>query len=359
MDKILTVVVPTYNMEKYLAYCLDSLCVNQGQDNLEVLIVNDGSKDASSAIAHEYETRFPQIFKVIDKENGNYGSCVNRGLAEAHGKYIKILDADDSFDTVNFERFIAFLKETDTDLILSDFAVVDTGRKIRKIIRYKLGEGTRFEMDKVCSTHVFKEMQMHAVTYRRENLLRLNYKQTEGISYTDQQWIFIPMIVVKSVAYFGAYVYKYLVGRAGQTMDSKVRFKYISNIQRCALDMAKAYEQYKSLFEKKAVQTYLQARMIPFVKEVYVFLLTHYNETMKNLLTDFDQDLKEASKDIYELIGSKEVSSFRGFEYITYWRNHKDVNKSAVKFFSQAYLLLLRMKQIRKSEDEMALPSIF
>lgn len=359
MDKILTVVVPTYNMEKYLAYCLDSLCVNQGQDNLEVLIVNDGSKDASSVIAHEYETRFPQIFKVIDKENGNYGSCVNRGLAEAHGKYIKILDADDSFDTVNFEHFLAFLKETDADLILSDFAVVDTDRKIRKVIRYKLGEGTRFEMDEVCNTHAFKEMQMHAVTYRRENLLLLNYKQTEGISYTDQQWIFIPMITVKSVAYFDAYVYKYLVGRAGQTMDPKVRFKYISNIQRCALDMAKAYEQYKSLFEKKTVHTYLQARMTPFVKEVYVFLLTHYNEKAKNLLIDFDKDLKEASRDVYELIGSKEVSSFKGFEYIAYWRSHKNVNKGAVKFFSQAYLLLLRMKQIRKSEDEMALPSSF
>lgn len=98
MDKILTVVIPTYNMERYLRYCLDSLCVGRGSDALEVLVINDGSTDSSSAIAHEYEQKSPGIFRVIDKENGNYGSCVNRGLTEAKGKYIKILDADDSFD---------------------------------------------------------------------------------------------------------------------------------------------------------------------------------------------------------------------------------------------------------------------
>ena len=357
MGKILTVVVPTYNMEKYLAYCLDSLCVNQGQDNLEVLIVNDGSKDASSAIAHEYETRFPQIFKVIDKENGNYGSCVNRGLAEAHGKYIKILDADDSFDTVNFEHFISFLKEIDADLILSDFAVVDTGRKIRKIIRYKLGEGIQFEMDKICNTHVFKNMQMHAVAYRKENLLRLGYRQTEGISYTDQQWVFIPMITVRSVAYFDRYVYKYLIGRPGQTMNPDVRLKNISHTVCCALDMARAYERYKGIFKGKPVQEYLHARIIPFVKEVYVFSLTHYGNETQRLLSDFDSRLKMASGDIYELIGSKEISSFKGFGYIAYWRRHQDVNRPLVRLFSQIYLLLLRMKRKSREQDEMALPT--
>ena len=123
MEKLLTIVVPAYNMEKYLSYCLDSLCVNQ--DNLEVLVINDGSKDTTSDIAHQYMEQYPHIFRVIDKANGNYGSCVNRGLTEAKGKYIKILDADDSFDTENFKDFLAFLEKTDADLVLSDFAVVD------------------------------------------------------------------------------------------------------------------------------------------------------------------------------------------------------------------------------------------
>ena len=100
MAKILTVVIPTYNMEKYLDRCLTSLIVTNNDllERLEVIVVIDGAKDRSSEIAHSYQIRYPQTFIVIDKENGNYGSCVNRGVAEATGKYIKILDADDWFD---------------------------------------------------------------------------------------------------------------------------------------------------------------------------------------------------------------------------------------------------------------------
>ena len=355
MDRILTVIVPAYNMEQYLAYCLDSLCISQHQNDVEVLVINDGSKDATSAIAHDYERKLPQVFKVIDKENRNYGSCVNRGVAEACGKYIKVLDADDSFETANFERFVGFLKETDADLVLSDFAVVDTDRRIRKIIRYKLGEKRCFYMNEVCNTEVFRNMQMHAVTYRRENLLKLGYRQTEGISYTDQQWIFIPMIAVESVAYFNDYVYKYLVGRPGQTMDSEVRLKSISHTQCCAWDMARMYKQYKPVFEGKPVQKYLHARIIPCVKEVYVFALSHYDDKTRQMLVDFDNKLKEASEEIYDLIGSKEVSSFKGFAYIAYWRNHKRANKTVMRLLSRMYLLLLRMKRKGKMQEEMAL----
>lgn len=90
MEKLITIVIPTYNMEKYLDKCLTSLIVpDEYMELLEVLVVNDGSKDNSSAIAHRYEDKYPQTFRVIDKENGNYGSYVNRGLKEAAGKYIK------------------------------------------------------------------------------------------------------------------------------------------------------------------------------------------------------------------------------------------------------------------------------
>ena len=145
MEKVLTVIIPTYNMENYLRYCLDSLLIKEFLKQLEVLIINDGSKDGSSVIGHEYEQLYPEIFRVIDKENGNYGSCINRGLKEAKGKYVKILDADDSFNTDNFESFVSFLIQTDADLILSDFAVVNMNREVKKIISYRFGEGRLFD----------------------------------------------------------------------------------------------------------------------------------------------------------------------------------------------------------------------
>ena len=359
MEKVLTVVVPTYNMERYLGYCLDSLCVGEGMDGLEVLVVNDGSRDASPAIARRYEKRYPRTFRVIDKENGNYGSCVNRGLDEARGKYIKILDADDSFDASNFGRFVAFLKGTDADLVLSDFAVVDTGRQVRKVIRYDLGRGDFFRMEEACCTHAFRNMQMHAVAYRRELLLQLGYRQTEGISYTDQQWVFIPMVAVETVARFSGVVYRYLVGRAGQTMDPEVRMRSVAHTARCAVEMASMYEQYKGRFRGKPVEEYLHARLVPFVKDAYVFALTHYGDEARRMLAAFDEALREASRDVYDLIGSKEVSSFMGFGYIDYWRRHKGVNMQLVKLLSRAYCMMLGMGRKRRGGDAMALPASF
>ena len=124
MEKILTIVIPTYNMQDYLRRCLDSLIVPEEQMQLlEVLVVNDGSKDNSSAIAHEYQDKYPGTFRVIDKENGNYGSCVNRGLKEATGKYIKILDADDWFDSEQLDLLIEKLGLLDENVAVAKFGV--------------------------------------------------------------------------------------------------------------------------------------------------------------------------------------------------------------------------------------------
>ena len=117
MSKILTIVVPSYNMEAYLGKCLDSLIVRDADgslnanmmDALEVLVINDGSKDRTSEIGHSYEAKYPGTFRVIDKENGHYGSCVNRGLAEAKGAFIRVLDADDYVDNAKFKLFLELL----------------------------------------------------------------------------------------------------------------------------------------------------------------------------------------------------------------------------------------------------------
>ena len=117
MDKVLSIIVPTYNMERYLDKCLSSLCVTDHNllNTLEVLVINDGSKDASSKIGHRYHDEYPYVFRVIDKENGNYGSCINRGLKEATGKYIKVLDADDYFDSSVLGQYLDFLFEQEVD----------------------------------------------------------------------------------------------------------------------------------------------------------------------------------------------------------------------------------------------------
>ena len=136
MNKVLSIIIPTYNMEDYLRQCLDSLIIADDlMQQLEVLVINDGSKDQSSAIAHEYSRKHPSTIFVIDKENGNYGSCINRGLKEATGKFIKILDADDSFDSAALAEFINQLRDTNADLVITNFSVVDSeGRTQQEVV---------------------------------------------------------------------------------------------------------------------------------------------------------------------------------------------------------------------------------
>ena len=119
--KLLSIIVPTYNMEAYLVRCLDSVTNKILPNTLEVIVVNDGSKDKSLNIARSYQTFRPDIISIIDKPNGNYGSCINEGLKEAQGKYIKILDADDWYNTDSLKVFLEKLVDVDSDLIITDF----------------------------------------------------------------------------------------------------------------------------------------------------------------------------------------------------------------------------------------------
>ena len=339
MEKVLTVVVPTYNMEQYLKYCLDSLCVGTGLEDLEVLVVNDGSTDASSAIAHEYEKKYPQTFRVIDKENGNYGSCVNRGLAEARGKYIKILDADDSFDTDSFEVFISFLADVDVDLVVSDFDIVDENRVLRKSVRFVLPAGTH-SLEEMCAFPTFMDMQMHGVTYRRDMLLQLGYVQTEGISYTDHQWISTPMMAVRTVSYFDKPLYRYLVGREGQTMNPEVKARSISHMATCAIAMCQDYERLKE-HVSDALRPYLYGKILYMMKDVYVFCFLHYSPQLKQFLCKFDEELNEASREIYGRVSGGKAGSLN---YIGYWRKHRGVNVGLVRMLSKCYMKMIALK---------------
>ena len=131
-DKILSLVVPTYNMEKYLPACLDSVTDELIGDSLEVIVVNDGSTDRSPDIIRQYEQKRPDLIKVIDKPNGHYGSCVNAGLAVATGKYFKILDADDWFGEDDKKRVRELedgLKKSDEQIRELNESLAEDARK--------------------------------------------------------------------------------------------------------------------------------------------------------------------------------------------------------------------------------------
>jgi len=116
--KVLTVLVPTYNVEKYLRRCLDSLLLPEVLEEIEVLVVNDGSKDGSADIARAYEKKYPQTVVFVDKENGGHGSTINVGIEKAQGTYFKVLDSDDWVNIGDFIEFVKRLKEETADAVI-------------------------------------------------------------------------------------------------------------------------------------------------------------------------------------------------------------------------------------------------
>ena len=321
MNKLLTIVIPTYNMQDYLHRCLDSLVLKDEQlmSQLEVLVINDGSKDNSSAIAHEYENKYSATFRVIDKENGNYGSCVNRGLKEATGNYIKILDADDWFDTNEFAKYLAALQKVDADLVLTDYSIVDAG-SMNASVAYKpnLQESIVYPF-RDCNVEEVGIYTMHAVTYRTQMLRDINYTQTEGISYTDSEWVHLPLYSVETMVYLDFNVYQYLVGRDGQTMDPKVMMRTINHHEIIARSLIENEEKHPSQgFAHFTINKQIEY-MIVKVYRTRLALQDGDSFNQKEMAV-FDAYIKDHRPDMYRKMGKLPLKKGMPIPYVLYWR---------------------------------------
>lgn len=337
MNKILTIIIPTYNMEKYLRKCLNSLIVSEdNMQRLEVLVVNDGSKDSSSQIAHEYEAKYPQTFRVIDKENGNYGSCVNRGLKEATGKYVKVLDADDYFDTTVFGDFIGYLYICDDDMVLSDFCIVDESYTISKMI--KMIDRVQPYLS-IPIKNKYVHLQMHQVTYKTENLRRIKYKQTEGVSYTDREWVFWPITSVNSFCYVPLCLYCYLVGRAGQTMDVDVHVKAVSQEITITLNMIDLWSKHRNYLGD--AEFYINNSICERMKYLIVGDALKFKSVNQNLFIDMDKRIRKDYPEFYEYSSEHTyLGAHCPYKFLKHWRKkYRLLDKDPIV---KLYMLLKR-----------------
>ena len=120
--KYISFAIPSYNSQEYMSHAIESILV--GGEDVEIIIVNDGSSDDTSKIAHEYEEKYPTIIKAVDKENGGHGDAVNSGLTHATGKYFKVVDGDDWVDTKALEHLLEIMEQSNSDMIATGFVIV-------------------------------------------------------------------------------------------------------------------------------------------------------------------------------------------------------------------------------------------
>jgi len=343
MSKILSIIIPTYNMEALLPQCLDSLLVKQGRERLDVWVVNDGSKDRSSEIAHEYVEKYPDVFHVIDKENGNYGSCINAALPKIQGKYVKILDSDDSFETANLQVYLDKLEQTDVDLMITDYISVDADGHIKNRTSFDFQNNIQFP---VTDIPVSKYIGMHAVTYRSGIFKEIDYHQTEGVSYTDVDWIFHPMVRVNKVCYMPIVIYRYLTERDGQTIDFETRLKRLGHIEKGLfneLNILYTLDGQCPVFER------LTSMARGRVYGIYKLYLT--NKHVNYDLQAFDDRLRREYPDIYQISDNyslKTPISKKDVPFVHLWRKyHLSWRQYCVPIYLQYFIekKIMRLKQ--------------
>lgn len=242
MTPLLTVVIPAWNAEDYLARALDSV-VDVGE--VEVLVVDDGSTDGTAALAQRYVERFAGV-RLLRKDNGGHGSAINTGLAHARGEYIKVVDADDWLDRQALLRVLATLRELvaggrAVDLLVSNFVYEKVGKRTKTAVRYG-GALPRGRVLTWRGTRRFAKRQylmMHALTYRTAVLRDVGLRLPEHTFYVDNLYALVPLHRVATLYYLDVDLYRYFIGRADQSVHERVMLQRLDQqlrVNRMMLD---------------------------------------------------------------------------------------------------------------------------
>lgn len=243
-NKLLTVSVAAFNAEDTLHECLDSLLDEESfRDSCEVIIVNDGSRDATLGICQDYCRRYPNTVRVINKKNGGYGSTINESLSVAEGKYFKLLDADDWYDTSLLKMFIKRLRESNADMIISPFAIHKIGDTVSSItdpkeyIRMTANSG---DFREIRINHF--QFTMHSLAFRTEVLKKAGIELDTNCLYTDTEFISEPISFVVTYEYIPLPIYQYRIGNTGQSMSYTSVVKHLDDLRTVILRVLPVYQ---------------------------------------------------------------------------------------------------------------------
>jgi glycosyltransferase involved in cell wall biosynthesis len=255
--KILSFGVPCYNSEGYMKKCIDSLLT--GGEDIEIIIVDDGSKDGTAAIADEYAEAYPDIVKVVHQENGGHGEAVNAGLRNASGLYYKVVDSDDWLDEDSLKKVIEVLKgfaqnKKRVDLMICNYVYehVEDG----KAIRYAnvLPENQVFGWNQVGRFRVDQNLLMHTMIYRTKVLREAGLELPKHTFYVDNLFAYIPLPYVRSLYYMNVDLYRYYIGRSDQSVNESVMISRIDQQILVNKLMFDAYSLPDDVFNKRLSQ---------------------------------------------------------------------------------------------------------
>lgn len=253
--KYISFAIPCYNSQDYMARAVESIL--PGGEDVEIIIVNDGSKDDTLKIAREYEEKYPEIVRVVDKENGGHGDAVNHGLKRACGKYFKVVDSDDWVREESLKNILSVLRnmeheEKEIDMLISNYVYEKEGAAHKKVIHYRnaLPQDTVFRWSDMGHFHLDQYILMHSVIYRTDLLKLCQLKLPKHTFYVDNIYVYYPLPHVRKLYYMDEDFYRYYIGREDQSVNEKVMIKRVDQqifVTKTMIDMY----QMKEITNKK------------------------------------------------------------------------------------------------------------
>lgn len=307
--KILTIAIPCYNSQNYMKKCIEAALL--GGEDVEILIVDDGSTDDTAAIADEYENKYPDIVRAIHKENGGHGDAVNCGIAHATGEYFKVVDSDDWLDADAYKKILKILKKVvsekhELDLLLANYIYDKVDRRYKRVMRYRHAlPANRIISWDTCRIH-FNKWQyvlMHSVIYRTELLRECGLQLPKHTFYVDNIFLFEPMIHVKKLMYVNADLYHYYIGREGQSVNEQTMIKRID--QQIAVNKTLIDFFSKNKPENRQLYKFLKQYLDMMMCVASVMCIVSKDSELMKKKKDLWKYLKDTDKKLYrELRGT-------------------------------------------------------
>lgn len=317
MGILLTIVVPAYNVEKYIDKCLNSFIDERIIGKLQVLVINDGSTDGTADVANQYCRKYPGIFRIISKCNGGHGSAINCGIENAEGEYFKVVDADDWVNTNALYSLLHVINEfieknSQVDVIANDFICIDdvTGKIIseKKCTKLKSQYGHVLSIKNGDIVNVIK---MHSVVFRTDILKKNNIRIDEHLYYVDSEYITYPIAYCDTVYFINEALYMYRLGRSGQSMDIQIMQNRKNQHRQVIENMLSYYNRVKSNISKNQ-KKYIElciAQMIDNQFQIYISMGN--SNKIHDELKEWDSIIKGSYPDIFGKTEKKSVKFIR------------------------------------------------
>lgn len=309
--KLLTVAIPCYNSQDYMRHAVETVLV--GGEDIEIILVDDGSKDDTGKIADELAAEYPSIIRAVHQENGGHGCAVNTGLANATGIYYKVLDSDDWMDREALLKVLDVLRGfvqdgNGVDMLLANYVYEKPSLHKHKAIRYEgvFPENQVFGWNDVKRFKTSQNILMHSVIYRTKVLRDCKLELPKHTFYVDNIFVYTPLPFVKTMYYLNVDLYRYFIGRDDQSVNEKVMIGRIDQQIKVNKIMIDEYDLTK--IKNKKLRDYMVKYLTMMMTVSSVFLIKEGSEESLAKREELWGYLKNQNRGMYRMVNRMALS---------------------------------------------------